>query len=62
MSPFVILPLFFIGCITVICLDVWAALKVADMTLGSGFSFGFYMITVFGLIACQVSAFVYFMS
>jgi len=62
MSPYIVLPLFVIGAVATVSFDVWVGFKVSDMTEGSGFSLGFYCITVFGLIAMQISAFLYFAS
>lgn len=46
---------FVIGVVGYLCLAVKAGLIVSDWTEGTGFSAGFYMMTVCGLVALPVA-------
>lgn len=50
---YVLIPLAVILAMGLLCLDVKAGFMVSDATEASGFSVGYYMMTVFGLIAAQ---------
>jgi hypothetical protein len=48
--------------VAVFCLDIRAGLWVMDRTEGTSFSSGYYMITVFTLLAAELSILSYVLS
>lgn len=54
-----LIPLIAAAAIGLVCVDVKIGLIVSEMTEGTGFSAGFYMMTVIGLLAAEVSAALY---
>lgn len=59
MSPFILMPLAAIIAVFLICLDLKIAFFVFDKTEKTGFNFGFYLMTFFGLVTTEVSMIVY---
>lgn len=57
---FIIAPLAVVLVMGLLCLNVWIGFKVGDLTEDTGFDAGFYMMTVVGLTAAEVSAAIYF--
>ena len=54
-----LIPLAIILAIFILCANFWIGYKVLDATAGTGFEIGFYMMTVLGLLAFEISATVF---
>jgi len=59
---FILFPLAAIVVIALLCINVKIGFMVSDATENTGFNAGFYMITVIGLIAAEVSLIAYIAS
>ncbi len=59
---YILMPLSLMAVIGLACLNIKIGFIVGDWTENTGFHFGFYMITVVGLFAAEISAAAYLLS
>lgn len=57
---YILIPVLVVLVVGLLAIDVKIGFIVAEATENTGFSFGFYIITVLGLIACQISFVMWF--